>query len=126
MAEYLNFWRAYADFSGRTTRRGFWMAILWHYIISFFVLILLMIVLPIVLMAALSMEPEAAVQAFKIGYSFYTLTWIVPFFAIMTRRLRDAGYSAKSFFWLLIPVIGEIAIIVRLCTASKQAEESSQ
>ena len=35
------------------------------------------------------------------------------------RRLRDAGYDAKSYLWLLIPVVGWFVFILRLCGNSK-------
>lgn len=45
--------------------------------------------------------------------------WIIPVIALTRRRLRDAGYDAKSYLWLLLPVIGWIIFILRLCGKSK-------
>lgn len=50
-----------------------------------------------------------------------TLLWTVSLLAMTRRRLRDAGYGAKSYLWLLLPVIGWIVFICRLC--AKSADE---
>ena len=50
-----------------------------------------------------------------------TLLWAVSLLAMTRRRLRDAGYGAKSYLWLLLPVIGWIVFICRLC--AKSADE---
>ena len=47
-----------------------------------------------------------------------TLLWTVSLLAMTRRRLRDAGYGAKSYLWLLLPVIGWIVFICRLCPKS--------
>ena len=47
-----------------------------------------------------------------------TLLWTVSLLAMTRRRLRDAGYGAKSYLWLLLPVIGWIVFICRLCAKS--------
>ena len=41
--------------------------------------------------------------------------WCVPIARNSRYRLRDAGYSAKAYLWLLLPVIGWIVFIVLLC-----------
>jgi uncharacterized membrane protein YhaH (DUF805 family) len=38
--------------------------------------------------------------------------------ALTRRRLRDAEYSAKSYLWLLLPVVGWIIFLIRLCKTS--------
>lgn len=50
-----------------------------------------------------------------------TLLWAVSLLAMTRRRLRDAGYGPKSYLWLLLPVIGWIVFICRLC--AKSADE---
>ena len=37
MQEYINMWKNYANFSGRTSRRGYWMAFLFNVIAGFIV-----------------------------------------------------------------------------------------
>ncbi|MBE6974718.1 MAG: DUF805 domain-containing protein [Ruminococcaceae bacterium] len=38
--------------------------------------------------------------------------------ALSRRRLRDAEYTAKSYLWLLLPVVGWIIFLARLCKKS--------
>ena len=115
MTAYLDFWRHYADFKGKTTRQGFWLAIVLWDIIAF----VLLMTLSITAMFALKLGPEQAESLARGISSLYGWASIVPLLAITVRRLRDAGYSAKSFLWLLVPVIGQIAFFARLCSKSK-------
>ena len=115
MAEYFAFWRRYADFKGKTTRRGFWTALLLWGMIDF----VLLMTLSITAMFALKLGPGQAQSLAQGISSVYSCASIVPLLAITVRRLRDAGYSTKSFLWLLIPVIGQIAFLARLCSKSK-------
>ena len=50
------------------------------------------------------------------------LAWAVSVAAMTRRRLRDAGFGAKSYLWLLLPVAGLIVFLYRLC--AKSAEET--
>ena len=43
------------------------------------------------------------------------LVWLISVAAMTRRRLRDAGYSAKTYLWLLLPVIGWFVFVLRLC-----------
>ena len=46
------------------------------------------------------------------------LLWLIPVIPLTRRRLRDAGYTAKAYLWLLLPVIGWIIFIIKLCAKS--------
>ncbi len=115
MRHYLDFWRCYADFQGKTSRRSFCAAVvLW----VFFNFALLM-ALSIVAMFIFHFEPEPAADVGRTVSAVYGMASVVPMIAVCIRRLRDAGYSAKSFFWLLIPVLGGFAFLARLLAPSK-------
>lgn len=86
----------YADFSGRTTRKAYWMFVL----VSFIISAVLSIVLEIVNLDALIFV--------------YYLAVLVPSISIATRRLHDTN---KSGWWQLIgliPILGLIILIVLL------------
>ena len=100
MKEYLDLWKHYADFSGRTTVRGFWMAYLFNWIITFG----LGLILPLVGLGFLSY--------------LYTLAVVIPSLAIAVRRLRDAGCHWANIFWPAVPIAGIIVYIVKLCKPS--------
>ena len=74
MNEYLAMWKNFANFSDRTSRRGYWMALLINFIISL-VLGVIIAILP------------------KLGFIsyIYSLAALIPSLAIAVRRLRDAG-----------------------------------
>lgn len=98
MQEYIAMWMNYANFSDRTSVRGYWMAFLFNCLAA---LILGVIVAIIPALAFLS--------------GLYSLAVLIPSLAIAVRRLRDAG---KQWYWLfiaLIPLVGEIILIVFLC-----------
>lgn len=46
--------------------------------------------------------------------------WCLPFVSLTRMRLRDAGFSAKAYFWLLLPVIGWIVFAGLMCVKGKQ------
>lgn len=46
------------------------------------------------------------------------LLWSIPVIRNTRYRLQDAGYGKKTYLWLLLPVMGWIIFIVRLCAKS--------
>lgn len=103
MQEYINMWKNFANFGGRTSRRGYWMAILVN----------VAVVLVLSLLANL--------LHLNILTSLYSLAVLVPGLAIMVRRLRDAGKHWGWLFISLVPLVGAIVLIVLLCGASVPA-----
>ena len=102
MKEYLAMWKNYANFSGRTDRRGYWMAVLFNFFAG---LILSAIILVIPKLAFIS--------------SLYGLALLIPGLAICIRRLRDAGNHWGWIFITLVPAVGWIILIIMLCKPSK-------
>lgn len=80
----------YSDFSGRATRSEYWYFYL-------FVLIADLV---------LSYSHVAIVE------SYGSLIFLIPMFAVATRRMHDVG---KSGWWLFFPIMN----IVLLCTPTK-------
>ena len=99
MNEYLNMWKNYANFSARTTVRGYWMAVLFNFIAG--------IVMGII--SSMGLE--------FISY-LYSLAIFIPGIALSVRRLRDAGKNWTYMFINLIPVVGIILFIITLCKPS--------
>ena len=97
MKEYLDFWRNYTNFTGCTTRRGYWIAYLINFVISF-------------ALGYLFGNGDLAFIA-----SLYSLAALIPGLAISIRRLRDAGYRWTSLLWSFLPIVGTIIVLVRLC-----------
>lgn len=102
MNEYIDMWKHYADFSGTTTVRGYWMAFLINWLVA----------LALALLVQLS-------NGFTILSSIYSLAVFIPGLAILVRRLRDGGKSWANIFWAFLPVIGTIILIVKLCAPTQ-------
>ena len=118
MAEYLNMWKNYTNFSDRTTKRGYWMMVL----VGFIVTSILTYLDGRLGFGGYSYTNTGS--SFYISSSMgvlsgiYSLASFIPGLAITVRRLRDAGQSWKNFFWILLPLIGLIVFIVKLCKDS--------
>ena len=122
MSEFLEIWSKYADFKGRTSVRGFWVAyVVWH-CVAFASIIIPGVFAVLVLRWA----PEEATNLANSISAVYCLISVVPILSLTVRRLRDAGYGPQSFWWLLLPGVGGIALFVRLLAPSKKAEELLQ
>ena len=105
MQEYLEMWKNYSNFSGRTTVRGYWIAFLFNFIVGT-VLGLIVSIIPAL--------------AFITG--LYGLVALIPGLAINVRRLRDAGKHWGWLFITLVPLVGFIILIIQLCKPSVPEE----
>ena len=101
MNEYVAMWKNFANFSDRTSRRGYWMAFLINFIIG------------LVLSVIIAIIP-------KLGFisTIYGLAVLIPSLAIAVRRLRDAGKHWAWIFITLVPAVGWIILIIMLCKPS--------
>ena len=104
-------WRMFT-FSGYISPGQFWSEIVTR-IIGFFCAT---IILCIVLSVGIPQDTEGTIALVNILVPVLGIIWLIPVAALTRRRLRDGGYTAKSYLWLLIPVIGLIVFIVRLCS----------
>ena len=112
------FQRAFS-FCGTMPRGEFWSEVGTRFISWFCALIMLCILVSVFVnadaaMLNLIMEIIAAVTL---------LIYAVSVIALSRRRLRDAGLGAKTYLWLLLPVIGWIVFIAKLCANSVDSKE---
>ena len=105
MKEYLDMWKNYANFGGRTSVRGYWMAFLFNVIVG----------LVVGFIAGL-------LPALTIIGTIYSLAGLIPGLAITIRRLRDAGQGWGWIFISFVPLVGVIILIVKLCKPSVAEE----
>ena len=113
-------WRSFT-FSGYITAPQFWSEMVTR-IISFFCAV---IILCIVLSSTMTADVDTIVSTANILVPILGILWLIPIVALTRRRLRDAGYSAKTYLWLLVPVVGWAVFVIRLCakTAKRKPEE---
>jgi len=100
---YFNVLKKYSAFSGRETRRDYWMFILFNGILAMVALILDNVLRLTVTQAK-----------FGVFYLVVVLTLLVPTLSATSRRLHDTN---KSFWWsclFFIPVVGFIWLVVLL------------
>ncbi|MEG1710571.1 MAG: DUF805 domain-containing protein, partial [Clostridia bacterium] len=105
---YKKFWTNYVNFGGKATVPEFWWTFLVNVVINtgFFVLGLI---------------PGIAFIAY-----IFSLAVLIPDLAIMVRRLNDAGHRWTNVFWLLLPIVGWIILVIRLTKPSIAPVETTE
>ncbi len=105
----------YADFTGRATRPEFWWFTLFSTIVSW---------------ALGSLNITTSLNAFSdnptttsimVGSSLaglWSIAVLLPSLAVGVRRLRDAGYRWTQLWWILLPIVGIIVLIIRFTEPS--------
>jgi len=98
----------YAVFSGRARRKEYWYFALFNIVIA--------IVLAAIDAVTGSFNKEAGVGLLG---GIYDLAILIPSIAVSVRRLHDTGRSGWWMFIGLIPLIGEIVLLVFTIQDSK-------
>lgn len=106
-------WRTFT-FSGYISASSFWSGIPMRLIGCFCAVIVMSIIVSVTVPG----ETQAIIDLVHGLVPVLGVVWFIPVIPLTRRRLRDAGYSAKSYLWLLLPVIGWIIFVVRLCARS--------
>ena len=111
MKWYLAVLKKYAVFSGRARRKEYWMFVLFNFIF---------------LIVAVLLDNLLGTN-FGLGgygwiYLLYALAVLIPALAVLIRRLHDIGKSGWWIFISLIPLAGEIWVLVLLATDSKPGQ----
>lgn len=98
---YLMVWRRFADFSGRSRRKEYWMFAFFNCIFS----------LPVGI-AGLLLKENAIGIILQVSYLLYCLAIIIPSMSVFVRRLHDTGRSGWWWLIALIPIVGSIILLV--------------
>jgi uncharacterized membrane protein YhaH (DUF805 family) len=98
-------WKNYVNFSDRTNLRGYWMAFLLNFVAG--------VILGIIAASAASLSFLSSV---------YSVAVFLPGLGLAVRRLRDAGKKWYNVFWIFLPLIGLIILIVLLCKPSVEED----
>ncbi|MDR7238749.1 DUF805 domain-containing protein [Neobacillus drentensis] len=102
MEWYLKVLKNYVGFSGRASRKEYWMFVLFN---------MIALIILSVLDRVLGTDP--------LLYGLYSLAVLLPSLAVSIRRLHDAGKSGAWILIGLIPFIGAIVLLVFMCTDSQ-------
>ena len=117
---YKNFFKNFAEFTGRSTRPDYWWVWLGNFILSvpFWIIYFYTVFLSAVMDSIDDSVSEATFMAFGlvvIIYAVFFLAILVPTLALSVRRLRDAGCNWLYIFIPLVPFVGIFILIFLLC-----------
>lgn len=104
--------RRYADFSGRSRRKEYWMFVLFNMIVG----------AVIGLLGAWGAESrlfsseEEIMLYFTATLGVYLLLTFIPGLAVTVRRLHDTDRSGWNILWGLIPLVGALVLIFMYVT----------
>ena len=114
---YKNFFKGYADFTGRSTRSDFW----WVWLMNSILFLLLYIFwFQMTLNDAGGTDPILGVAIISV-YMILAIVLFTPSLAVKVRRLRDAGLHWAFIFLHFVPM-GGIALLVLLAMPTKEVE----
>ena len=98
---YLAAWEKYVTFSGRARRRECWGFYLGNVVMS----------VAIGVLCALLGKAELAAELGGI----YSLAALLPSLAVLVRRLHDVGKSGWWCLLALVPLVGQVWLLILLC-----------
>ena len=114
---YKNFFKGYADFTGRSTRSDFWWVWLMN---SILFLPLYIFWFQMALNDTGETDPILGVAIISI-YMILGIVFFTPSLAVKVRRLRDAGFHWAFIFLHFVPM-GGLALLVLLAMPTKEVE----
>lgn len=114
---YKNFFKGYADFTGRATRSDFWWVWLMN---SILFLPLYLFCFQMSLNDTGEIDPILGVAIISV-YMILAIVLFTPSLAVKVRRLRDAGLHWAFIFLHFVPM-GGLALLVLLATPTKEVE----
>ena len=123
---YKNFFKGYAEFTGRSTRSDYWWVWLGNFILSipFWIIYFYTIFLSAVMDSVGETVSEATFMVLGlvvIIYAVFFLAILVPTLALSVRRLRDAGFH-WAFIFLRFAPMGGIALMILHAMPTKETE----
>ncbi|MFS9145289.1 DUF805 domain-containing protein [Streptococcus infantis] len=123
---YKNFFKNYAEFTGRSTRSDYWWVWLGNFILSipFWIIYFYTVFLSIVMDSIDDSVSESTFMVLGlvvIIYAIFYLAILVPTLALSVRRLRDAGFH-WAFIFLRFAPMGEIALLILHAMPTKETE----
>ena len=103
----------YANFTGRASRKEYWMFVLFNVILD-----VIAIILDNMLGTTFKLGEGYYATSLPYGwiYLLYSLGVFIPGLAVFVRRLHDTGKSGWMLLLLFIPIVGAIWLLVDVCT----------
>jgi uncharacterized membrane protein YhaH (DUF805 family) len=105
--------KRYADFSGRSRRKEYWMFALGLFIVYIILAVLLGVVAGG--SASAGADPGMVGGAAAIPILIFAAAIIVPSIAVQVRRFHDQDKSGWFVLLALIPLVGGLIVLVFMC-----------
>ena len=84
------------------------------------------IVLAIILSVTLPLSTEKLTDVTEYAAVVLAVLWCIPIARNTRYRLRDAGYTAKAYLWLLLPIVGWVIFVALLFAKSKHGDTGEE
>ena len=113
---YKKYWMGYVDFTGRSTRSDYWLAVLANTIVS---IILFTVIIVVIVFDSPGSDYHVILNLLYGLAMVYFFATYIPSIALLVRRLRDAGFHWALIFLRFASVIGDIVLLVLSCQPTK-------
>lgn len=113
---YKKYWMGYVDFTGRSTRSDYWLAVLANTIVS---IILFTVIIVVIVFDSPGSDYHVILNLLYLLVMTYFPASFIPSISLQVRRLRDAGFHWALIFLRFASVIGDIVLLVLSCQPTK-------
>lgn len=113
---YKKYWMGYFDFTGRSSRSDYWLAVLANTIVS---IILFTVIIVVIVFDSPGSDYHVILNLLYGLAMVYFFATYIPSIALQVRRLRDAGFHWALIFLRFASVIGDIVLLVLSCQPTK-------
>jgi len=113
---YKKYCMGYVDFTGRSTRSDYWLAVLANTIVS---IILFTVIIVVIVFDSPGSDYHVILNLLYGLAMVYFFATYIPSIALQVRRLRDAGFHWALIFLRFASVIGDIVLLVLSCQPTK-------
>ena len=113
---YKKYWMGYVDFTGRSSRSDYWLAVLANTIVT---IILFSILIVVIVFDSPGSDYHVILNLLYGLAMVYFFATYIPSIALQVRRLRDAGFHWALIFLRFASVIGDIVLLVLSCQPTK-------
>jgi len=102
----------YSNFNGRARRSEFW----YFNLLNGIVYLIFLLLIAFVASGANNGAFGTAIIGLYIGYSLFSLAMLIPTISVAVRRLHDIGKSGWAVLLFLVPIIGQLILIIWFAT----------
>jgi uncharacterized membrane protein YhaH (DUF805 family) len=117
-----HYWINYANFKGVTSKPTYWWAVLFVVVAD----LLVQTIFPGHQETSMWMDMEFTRDVNSGAYNLWSLATLVPSLSLLVRRLHDTGRSGANAWFLLLPIIGWILLLIWTLEGTKSNQYSGE